>query len=158
MDAIKYIAFLGFSSMHAPLNACLDKDGITWRPSARRNLDTTLFVKNQGVILHFIIGADALGIEPKSDGDFIFEHLTMTIIEEDKKHGKYTGHLPRGLTQSDTRDQIREKLGTPTRVTEDIDNYYLDALVWTLAFEEGEFQFLELATPSSGKRKHGLCP
>lgn len=158
MNALRYIEFLGFSSLHAPLLAQLTADGVTWRPSVKRDLDTTYFVKERGIVFHFVIDAASLGIEARSEGDFIFEHLTMTIIQEDKKHGQYEGELPRGLKQSDSRDLIREKLGAPTRVTEDLDNYYLDGLVWTVAFEEGAFQFLELATPSAGKRKHGLCP
>ncbi|MEY9094287.1 hypothetical protein ABH899_002896 [Paenibacillus sp. RC84] len=158
MNPLDYIEYLGHSSVYPPLVDQLSRDKITWRPNVERNLNTTYFVSGEGLVLHFDIDAENNGISKKSEGDYIFDELTMTIMEENKKHGKYVGQIPYGLLQNDSRSQIEAKLGTPTRRAEELDNYYLDGLVWTAAFEGERFQFLKLAVPTNGKRKYGLCP
>ena len=52
----------------------------------------------------------------------------------------------------------RKETGTLKRRTADVDNYYVDGVVWTVAFEGDALEFLQLGVPSNGKRKHGLCP
>lgn len=158
MNALEFIPFIGYSSIYPPLDDLLNKNGIKWRPNVKRRLDTTYFAPGQGVVLSFTIGADSDRIIKKSDGDFILEHITMTMIEEDKKHGAYNGPLPHGLNKIDSRQHTREKLGTPTRTINNLDNYYIDQLVWTAAFQGDSLRSLELSIPSEGWRKHGLCP
>ena len=74
------------------------------------------------------------------------------------KAGLYTRPLPCGLESADSRETIERKLGTLKRRTADVDNYYVDGVVWTVAFEGDALEFLQLGVPSNGKRKHGLCP
>jgi len=158
MNALDLIPFIGYSSIYQPLDDLLIANGIKWRPNVKRTLDTLHFIPGQGISINFTIGADEEGIKKLSEGDFIFDSLQLAIIQEDKKHGKYIGPLPSRLLPSDSREQIRNKLGTPTRIAKSLDNYYIDGLVWTVAFEGDNFHFLEFAAPSDGKRKYGLCP
>jgi hypothetical protein len=52
MNPLDYIEYLGHSSVYPPLVDQLSRDKITWRPTVRRNLDTTYFVSEEGVVLH----------------------------------------------------------------------------------------------------------
>jgi len=158
MNALDFLPLIGHSSIYPPLDDLLNQNGIKWRPNVKRTLDTLHFIPGQGISIHFTIGADGEGIKKLSEGDFIFDALQLSIIQENKKHGKYIGPLPRKLSPFDSREEIKNKLGTPTRTTKDVDNYYLDGLVWTVAFEGDSFQYIRFAAPSDGKRKHGLCP
>lgn len=160
MNALDLISYLGHSSIHPPFDAFLSGCGISWRPSMKRNVDNMHSVKGQGITISFCfdISAKEKGVKIKSEGSFIFDELYIMIIEETKKNGKYTGLLPRGILPTDSRAQIEAKLGTPTRRGKETDNYYLDELVWIVAFEGEKLQFLNLHVPDDGWRKHGLCP
>ncbi|MGY0505405.1 hypothetical protein [Luteimonas sp. e5] len=158
MNAFDFTPYIGHSSTYPALDSLLKEHGITWRPSAHRNLDTLYFIPGKGISIAFTIGAENEGIHKKSDGDFILDQLEVSLVEENKKHGKYAGTLPLGLSASDSRQQTRRKLGVPTRTTDKLDNYYIDQLVWTLAFDGDHLKFVQVAAPSDGKRKHGLCP
>ena len=74
------------------------------------------------------------------------------------KYWKYSGPLPHGLVAADTRESVEKKLGTPKRRNERSDNYFIDGLVWTVAFEGEKLQFLQFDLPDNGKREHGICP
>ena len=95
----------------------------------------------------------------KSEGDYIFNYLTVQFIAEDKKHGKYAGPMLHGLTASDKRADVGTKLGVaPTRRLDWGDNYFLDGLVWTVAVESDSIEYARLELPSDGHREYGLCP
>lgn len=160
MNALDFIPYLGHSSIYPPFDVFLSECGIAWRPSMKRNVDKMLSVKGQGITISFCfdISAKENGVKIKSEGAFIFDRLQIMLIEEDKKDGKYTGPLPRGILPTDSRAQIEAKLGAPTRRNEETDNYYLDELVWIVAFEGEKLQYLKLCVPDDGWRKHGLCP
>lgn len=106
--------------------------------------------------MSFEIDAKGNGIAPKSEGAFIFSQLEIRISGDDGRNGIYTGHLPYGLIANDSRDAVK-KLGQLKRRMPEIDNYFLDGVVWTVAFEEDKLEFFQLGVPTNGKRKHGLC-
>ena len=107
--------------------------------------------------MSFEIDAKGTGIAPKSEGAFIFSQLEILISGDDGRNGIYTGPLPYGLSANDSRDAIEKKLGQLKRRMPEIDNYFLDGVVWTVAFEEDKLEFFQLGVPTNGKRKHGLC-
>ena len=161
MNATDFIQFLGHSSIHEPFDDFLTAQGIAWRPKAGRKLDTAYFVNGHGLVLSFELGVATAekGIKVKSDGEYIFNYLTVQYIAEDKKHGKYTGPMLHGLTPSDKRAEVGEKLAVaPTRRLEWGDNYFLDSLVWTVSFASDRIKYARLELPSDGHREHGLCP
>ena len=161
MNAIDFIQFLGHSSIHEPFDDFLTNLGIVWRPKAVRRLDTTFFVNGHGLVLSFEFGISTAekGIKAKSDGDYIFNYLTVQFIAEDKKHGKYAGPMLHGLTASDKRADVGTKLGVaPTRRLDWGNNYFLDGLVWTVAFASDSIKYARLELPSDGHREYGLCP
>ena len=160
MNALEFLPFLGHSSIHIPFDDFLTNNGITKRPNIRRDLETDIFVPGHGLCLSFDFDIDAKedGFVPKSEGSFVFTSFTITLISESKKDGQYSGPLPHGLVAADTRESIEKKLGTPKRRNEESDNYFIDALVWTVAFEGNKFEFLRFYLPDNGKREQGLCP
>lgn len=157
MNAAELIAFLGHGSDHAPFDAFLQKHGIKERPKAGRTLNTVIPIKGQGLSMSFEIDPLGTGITPRSAGAFIFSQLEI-MVSGSGKAGLYTRPLPCGLESADSRETIERKLGTLKRRTADVDNYYVDGVVWTVAFEGDALEFLQLGVPSNGKRKHGLCP
>ena len=160
MNAIEFLPFMGHSSIHPPFDDFLMDNGITWRPKIGRNLDTSFFIPGTGLNLTFDFGSSAPedGFAVKSEGSFVFNEFAVTFIAEDKKNGQYKGPLPHGLVASDTRQTVEQKLGTPKRRNEGGDNYYLDGLVWVVAFEEQKLEFIQFYLPTDNKRKYGLCP
>ena len=160
MNAIDFLPFLGHSSIYPPFDEFLTANGIASRPKVGRKLETTFFVPGTGLHLsfEFAISAAEKGFEVRSDGSFIFSGFEITTIVEDKKNGRYDGLLPHGLLASDTRQMVEQRLGTPKRRNEESDNYYLNGLVWMVAFKGGKLQFIQLFLPDNNKRKHGLCP
>lgn len=157
MNAAELIAFLGHGSDHAPFDAFLQKHGIKERPKAGRTLNTVIPIKGQGLSMSFEIDPLGTGITPRSEGAFIFSQLEI-MVSGSGKAGLYTRPLPCGLESADSRETIERKLGALKRRTADVDNYYIDGVVWTVAFEGDALEFLQLGVPSNGKRKHGLCP
>ena len=161
MNAIDFIQFLGHSSIHEQFDDFLTGLGIVWRPKAGRDLDTTFFINGHGLVLSFEFGVATAekGIKVKSNGDYIFNYLTIQFIAGDKKHGKYVGPMSHGLTASDTRADVARKLGVaPTRRLDWGDNYFLDGLVWTVSFASDHIKYVRLELPSDGHREYGLCP
>ena len=161
MNAIDFIDFLGHSSIHVPFDDFLTSQGISWRPKIGRTLNTTHFINGQGLVMTFEFDTDAAkkGFKVKSDGDFIFSYLNVQYIAEDKKHGKYEGPMLHGLTPSDKRADVGVKLGVaPTRRLDWGDNYFIDELVWTVAFASDSIKYARLELPRDGHREHGLCP
>ena len=158
MNALNFIKYLGYSSNYTPLDDFLTENGIRWRPNIKRNLDTTYFIKNSGIALSFTIGADTEGIMKKSEGDFIFNHLGLTLIEENKNDGVYCGSLPEALSISDTRCITEKKLGNPKRKLERVSNYYINDLIFTLAFAGENIRYLQIDVPDDGWRMYGICP
>jgi hypothetical protein len=160
MNAIEFFPFFGYSSIYLPFDEFLTKAGVTWRPKVGRKLDTTYSLPGTGMTMSFEIDASAKekGIEVKSDGSFIFKELEVMLILEDKKNGRYTGLLPRGLAASDSRQLVESKLGTPKRRNARSDNFFLDGLVWTVAFQGDELQYIQFDVPGNGWRSHGICP
>ncbi|MDH0775575.1 MULTISPECIES: hypothetical protein [Delftia] len=158
MNAIELMIFLGHSSTHEPFDEFLTKNGIKSRPKIGRSLETLIPIKGQGLSMSFEIDAKGNGIAPKSEGAFIFSQLEIRISGDVGKNGIYTGPLPYGLSANDSRDAIEKKLGQLKRRMPEIDNYFLDGVVWTVAFEEDKLEFFQLGVPTNGKRKHGLCP
>ena len=160
MNALEFLPFLGHSSIHLPFDDFLTNNGITKRPKINERLDTTIFVPGQGLSLAFRFDTYAKeeGFVPKSEGSLVFTSFTITLIAESKKNGQYSGPLPRGLVAADTRQTVEQKLGTPKRRNEESDNYFIDGLVWEVAFEGDKFQYLRFYLPTNGWRKHGICP
>lgn len=160
MLLMDFLPFLGHSSINAPFDEFLNAKGIMWRPKVGRRLDTLHFIPSTGLALSFdlAVSAQERGISPKSEGNFVFTRLDVMIVAADKKDGSYGGPLIRGLVAQDTRQLIEAKLGQPRRRNAESDNFYLDDLVWTVAFERGKLNFLQFDLPSDGWRAHGICP
>lgn len=158
MNALDFLPFLGYSSVYAPLDNLLVEKDITWRPNVKRRLDTTYFVKGEGIVISFGFGVESEGVIPKSEGTYIFQCLTMTVIEENKKSGKYSGKLPEGLTATTLRPQIHKILGAPKRMLEEADNYFINDLVWTIVYFEDNISYLIIEVPTDGWRENGICP
>lgn len=160
MNMLELLPFLGHSSIHPPFDEFLTKNGLIKRPNIKRDLDTSISVPGQGLTLSFAFDVDAEknGFKVKSEGTFVFKTLNVMLIAENKKDGKYLGDLPRNLQITDNRAAIETKLEEPKRRNADSDNYYLDELVWTVAFEKEKLHFIEFGLPTNGWRKHGICP
>ena len=161
MNAIDFIQFLGYSSIHEPFDDFLKSQGISWRPKVGRTLNTTHFINGQGLVMTFEFGTDAAekGIKVKTAGDYVFNDFTVQFIVEDKKNGKYVGSMLHDLAPNDTRDVVEKKMGaTPTRRLDWGDNYFCDGLVWTISFTSDAIEYVMLELPRDGLRKHGLCP
>ena len=162
MNAIDFIQFLGHSSIHAPFDDFLASQGIAWRPKVGGSTFNVLhLIKGQGLGMTFGLASDALkkNTNVKSAGDYVFNHFNVQFIVEDKKNGKYVGPMLHALAPNDTRAAVEKKMGTaPTRRLDWGDNYFLDDLVWTIAFKADAIEFVMLETPRDGHRKYGLCP
>ena len=161
MNAIDFIKFLGHSSIHVPFDDFLTSQGISWRPKVGRTLNTTHFIKGQGLVMTFEFANEAVekGINLKSAGDYFFNDFTVQFIVEDKLNGKYVGPMLYALQPSDTRAAVEKKMGAaPTRRLDWGDNYFVDDLVWTIAFKSDLTESVMLELPRNGHRKHGLCP
>ena len=160
MNALDLLVFLGHSSIHIPFDDFLTKHGFTKRPKVGRRLETSLEIPGTGLnlLFDFDISASEKGFVARSEGSFIFTELEVTLIAESKKQSTYSGVLPRGILVSDSRRVIEQKLGTPKRRNAESDNYYLDGLVWTVAFNGDKLQFIQFALPDNGWREHGICP
>ena len=161
MNAIDFIQFLGHSSIHVPFDDFLTSQGISWRPKAGRNLDIMHFIKGQGLVMTFEFGNAAVekGISVKSTGDYFFNEFSVQFIVEDKQSGKYVGPMLHALAPNDTRAAVEKKMGAaPTRRLDWGDNYFVDGLVWTIAFKSDLIESVRLELPRDGHRKHGLCP
>jgi hypothetical protein len=159
MNIADFLPFLVHSSIHPPFDEFLISQKIIWRPKVGRKLDTLHFIAGTGISLSFDLDASAKtkGISMRSEGSFVFSRLDVMIVAVDKKDGYYVGPLTRGLVAQDTSESIEQKLGTPRRRNTDSDNYYLDDLVWTVAFDDNKFQFMQFDVPSDDRRAHGLC-
>jgi hypothetical protein len=149
------IQFLGHSSIYLPFDDFLMQNGIKWRPSLKRDLDTDYFIKGQGLYMAFSISAEKDGIQKKSEGNFILKQVTGMTIDEG--NGIYRGSIPFGIVQSDQRMDVERKLGIPKRRNKNSDNYFIDGLVWTFAFEGVNMQFVEINVPTNGWRTHGIA-
>lgn len=158
MCVLELIKFLGHSSVYAEFNDFLTQHDVNNRPKIGRALDTIIPIHGQGLSMSFDINAGASGITPKSEGTFIFSQLEIRLFGDEKKNGLYSGLLPYELKANDSREAIEKKLGTPKRKMPEVDNYYIDGVVWTVAFDGDHLEFLQLGIPSNGKRKYGLCP
>ena len=160
MNALEFLSFLGHSSIYQPFDDFLTAKGIIKRPTLKRNLQNRISADGNGISMHFSFEIDATdeGFIVKSEGTFIFRDMEITLIEEDRKAGKYKGLLPHGLDASDTRSIIEKKLGAPKRRNESSDNYYLDDLVWIVAFQDEKLQFIQFYLPDNGWRERGICP
>ena len=160
MNALDLLVFLGHSSIHIPFDDFLTKYGFTKRPKVGRRLETSLEIPGTdlNLLFDFDISASEKGFVARSEGSFIFTELEVTLIAENKKQSTYSGVLPQGLLISDTRKIVEQKLGTPKRRNKDSDNYFLDDLVWTVAFSGENLWFIQFALPDNGWREHGICP
>jgi hypothetical protein len=160
MNALEFLPFLGHSSIYPPFDEFLTRNGVVKRPSMKKNVDNTITVSGHGLTLSFTFGikAEKDGFKIKSEGTFIFVKLEIAVIAQDRKDGKYSGQLPHGLAAVDTRQSVEKKLGIPKRRNPDSDNYYLDDLVWIVAYEGEKLEFIQLFLPDNGWREHGICP
>lgn len=107
--------------------------------------------------MSFQIDAEDLGIVPRSEGTFVFYQLEIMLLDKGQENGVYFGPLPYGLLATDSRSEIEGKLKVLKRRLPTNDSYYLDGLVWTVAFAEEKLRFFQIGVPTDGKRKHGLC-
>jgi hypothetical protein len=149
------IQFWGHSSIYLPFDDFLMQNGIKWRPNLKRDLDTTHFIKGQGLSIRFSISAEKDGIQKKSEGNFILKQVEATIM--DNGNGAYGESIPFGIAQSDKRMDIEKKIGAPKRRNKDSDNYFIDGLVWTFAFEGMDMGFIQIRVPTNGLRAHGIA-
>ncbi|GKS88745.1 hypothetical protein LL962_05190 [Xanthomonas sp. NCPPB 1067] len=157
MNAIEMIGFLGHGSIYKPFDAYLTASGVKKRPKIGKSLDTIIPIKGTGLTMSFQISVESLGITPKSEGTFVFYQLEIMLLDEGQDHGIYTGPLPYSLNATDSRSEIESKLKNLKRRLPDNDSYFLDGLVWTVAFEGEKLQFFQIGVPTNGKRKYGLC-
>lgn len=157
MNSIELLEFLGHSSIHPPFDKYLTEGGVTRRPKVGKSLDTIIPIKGQGLSMSFEIGAQDKGIVAKSEGSFIFYQLEIMLLNDGQDNGVYTGPLPHGLLVDDSRSAVEKKLKTLKRRLEDNDSYFIDGLVWTVAFEAEKLRAFQVGVPTNGKRKHGLC-
>ena len=161
MNAIDFIQFLGHSSIHVPFDDFLTSQGISWRPKVGSDLDIMHFIKGQGLVMTFGFGNEAVekGIHLKSAGDYFFNEVSVQFIVEDKKSGKYVGPMLHALAPNDTRAAVEKKMGSaPTRRLDWGDNYFVDGLVWTIAFKSDLIKSVRLELPDDSHREYGLCP
>jgi hypothetical protein len=160
MNATEFLPFMGHSSIYPPFDEFLTANGVVWRPKSGRTLNTTFFIAGTGLHMSFdfAISAAEKGFDVKSDGSYIFTGFEIAVVAENKKNGSYGGVLPHGLLASDTRQSVEQKLGTPKRRNKNSDNYYLDRLVWTVAFGNDIIEAIQFSVPSNGWRQHGICP
>ncbi|WP_369939611.1 hypothetical protein [Xanthomonas medicagonis] len=156
MNATPLIGFLGHSSIHPPFDDYLAASGVKKRPKIGRSLDTLIAV-GSGLTMSFQIDAEDLGIVPRSEGTFVFYQLEIMLLDKGQENGVYFGPLPYGLLATDSRSEIEGKLKVLKRRLPTNDSYYLDGLVWTVAFAEEKLRFFQIGVPTDGKRKHGLC-
>ncbi|MDA8446474.1 MULTISPECIES: hypothetical protein [Pseudomonadota] len=157
MSAIELMEFLGHSSIYPPFDEYLTASGVTARPKVGKSLDTIIPIKGQGLSMSFEIGARDKGIIAKSEGSFIFYQLEIMLLKSGQDNGVYIGPLPHGLLVDDSRSAVEKKLKMLKRRLDDNDSYFIDGLVWTVAFESEKLRAFQISVPTNGKRKHGLC-
>lgn len=157
MNAIELIGFLGYSSIHKPFDEYLTASGLKKRPKIGKSLDTIIAVKGEGLSMSFEIDAEGEGIEPKSEGSFVFYQLEIMLLDKGQENGVYVGPLPYDLLATDSRNNVENKLQILKRRLPDNDSYFVDGLVWTVAFDGDKLRFIQVGVPTNGKRKHGLC-
>lgn len=157
MNAIELIGFLGHASIYKPFDDYLAAAGMTRRPKIGKSLDTIIPIKGEGLSMSFEIDAEGRGIVPKSEGNFVFHQLEIMLLNKGQENGVYTGPLPYSLLATDSRSEIEKKLKNLKRRLPDNDSYFVDGLVWTVAFEGGKLRFFQVGVPTDGKRKYGLC-
>jgi len=75
----------------------------------------------------------------------------------DDGNGIYIESIPFGIIQSDKRMDIEKKIGVPKRRNKDSDNYFIDGLVWTFAFEGVDMKFIQIDVPTNIWRKYGIA-
>ncbi|MFE8645560.1 hypothetical protein ACFX58_10795 [Sphingomonas sp. NCPPB 2930] len=156
MNAYELVKFLGYSSIHPPLEDCLDSLNVKWRPRITKSrLDTLFLIKDIGASISFGIDAEDDGVIVKSEGEFILESVEVKLISDE--YSVYKDFLPYALQAGDSREVVRQKLGAPRRVNEDSDNYFIDGAVWIVAYKEEALEFIQFVVPDDGWRKRGLC-
>lgn len=160
MNVLNLLPFLGHSSIYPVLDEFLTRNGIANRPSLKKNVEKDIDVSGTGLIIRFVFDSTKAveGFETKSEGIFIFKNLYVALIPENKKSGSYLGLLPHGLVAADTRASAEAKLGIPKRRNKNSDNYYLDGMVWIVAFQDDKLRFVEFDLPDNGWREQGICP
>lgn len=158
MEATELLKFLGHSSTYSQFDDYLTQNGIKDRPKIGKSLNTIIPIKGQGLSMSFDISPKEHGVLQKSDGIFVFVQLEIWLSDESNINGTYSGSLPYDLQPTDSRNTIEDKITCLKRRMPDIDNYFIDEIVWTVAFEGDKLEFLQLSVPSDGKRKYGLCP
>lgn len=157
MNAIDLMSFLGHSSIYRPFDEFLAASGVKKRPKIGRSLDTIIPVKDEGLSMSFEIDAKGRGIVQKSEGTFVFYRLEIMLLEKGQDNGVYAGELPYSLLATDSRSEVESKLKNLKRRLPDGDDYFVDGLVWTVAFEGEKLRFFQVCVPTDGMRKRGLC-
>jgi len=157
MNATELIDFLGHSSIYQPFDEHLTMAGLKKRPKLGKSLDTLVAVPGEGLSMSFEIDAEGEGIAQKSEGAFVFYQLEIMLSCNRQDNGAYTGLLPHSLLATDSRSDVERKLKNLKRRLPDNDSYFVDGLVWTVAFDGETLRFLQVGVPTEGKREHGLC-
>lgn len=157
VNATDLMSFLGHSSIYEPFDKFLADVGVQKRPKVGRSLDTIIPAKGEGLSMSFEIDAKGRGVVQKSEGNFVFYRLEIMLLEKGQDNGIYSGQLPYNLLATDSRGEVESKLKNLKRRLPDGDDYFVDGLVWTVAFDAEKLRFFQVFVPTDGMRKRGLC-
>ena len=128
MDASQFDAAMGKLEDSPEVIQLLKDLGVTKKLKLGSDGYTTLDLNDKGVTLSFVPA------EPKSS-KLRFNSVTFYTNVED--YTEFPGALPRGLTFSDTKVEVRSKLGAPTK---SIEKYGIDNWNWSDRFVSARYR------------------
>lgn len=145
MNAEEFIPYIGKTDDSTEVQELLSRLGTTRKPKLKKGelYDHTKFLK-QGFVLVFRESED-----PKTS------QLVLADVQifSDAEHGfkSFDGELPGGIVFSDTRAEVRKKLGKPTRSKDMLRKDFWDkkGYIRTVQYarDTGQIQMVSLAAP-----------
>ncbi len=153
MKIESYIPFLGDSPNNDRLDDQLEDDGLKGRPKGE---DPTVFVKNSdgGFVLGFSSDAayeEFYAAKPKTPGNYVL----VSIYSEPQK-----ADLPFGLAWGMALDDLKARLGEPSRVAATNATFFYEGLQLVCRFKDKSMKEMSSATVSLvdvyAKERYGL--